>query len=63
MTGHFVRLLEGIVANPSRPVGALPLLGGAELRQILKDWNDTAYPLPEGGTLPELFEAQVSRTP
>ena len=34
----------------------------AERHTILRDWNDTAHPVP-AATLPQLFEAQVARIP
>ena len=34
MTGHFTRLLDAIVANPTTPIRDLPLLGADELHQI-----------------------------
>src|SRR6185436_1031040 len=33
-----------------------------ERHTILREWNDTAHPVPSA-TLPQLFEAQVTRTP
>ncbi|WP_284117640.1 non-ribosomal peptide synthase/polyketide synthase [Streptomyces fragilis] len=56
------RLLAGVAAEPDRPLGALPLLSGAELHQVTQDWNDTARPVPDT-LLPELFEARAARTP
>ena len=41
---------------------AITGLTPAERRRVLEDWNDTARVIPEV-TLPELFEAQVARTP
>jgi amino acid adenylation domain-containing protein len=41
---------------------AITGLTPAERRRVLEDWNDTARVIPET-TLPELFEAQVARTP
>src|SRR6185312_1663716 len=43
-------------------VGGLPLLPETERRQLLVDWNDTAQQV-SAATLPELFAAQVTRTP
>ncbi len=56
-----VGLLAAAAADPQARLGDLPLLSASERRQ-LGTWNDTARPVPET-TLPELFEAQVARTP
>jgi len=63
MTGHFLRLLEGIVVDPQTRIGALPLLGEAERREILVDWNETASEYPRDRSISELFEAQASMHP
>jgi amino acid adenylation domain-containing protein len=61
--GHFKTLLEGISANPDRPISTLPLLTEAEKHQLLVEWNDTAADYPTDYCIHELFEAQVERTP
>ena len=61
--GHFTNLLESIVANPQRRVRELPLLGDAERRQILVDWNNTASQHDRECCAHQLFEAQAGRTP
>src|SRR5205823_12454888 len=63
MVGHYQMLLEGIAADPGRPLSQLPLLTGAERHQLLVEWNQTAAPYPREATLSQLFEAQVRRTP
>ncbi|MEW5958866.1 MAG: amino acid adenylation domain-containing protein, partial [Chloroflexota bacterium] len=63
MIGHFQTLLEGIVADPGRPLSTLPLLTGAERPQLLVAWNDTRTDYPQTHCLHQLFEAQVDRTP
>jgi amino acid adenylation domain-containing protein len=62
MAGHYLTLLEGIVANSDERVGTLPLLTGTEKRQILEDWNDTACDCPLA-CLHHLIEAQATKTP
>ncbi|WP_409495449.1 non-ribosomal peptide synthase/polyketide synthase [Amycolatopsis sp. cmx-11-12] len=54
-------LLEQVTAEPSRPVATLDVLVGDELARMT-EWNRTAHEVPVA-TLPELFEAQVVRTP
>jgi non-ribosomal peptide synthetase component F len=41
MAGHFVTLLEGIVANPQHQISKLPLLTEVEQHQLLVEWNNT----------------------
>ncbi|CAG0934561.1 nonribosomal peptide synthetase DhbF [Thermoflexales bacterium] len=60
---HFQILLEGITANPQQRVADLPLLPRSELQQLLVEWNQTSAPLPAAPSIPQLFEAQVARTP
>ena len=61
--GHFDTLLRAIVADPSRPVGQLPLLSDAERRLLLVDWNRTAVPYPREHCVHHLFAAQARRSP
>ncbi|MEJ2151273.1 MAG: AMP-binding protein, partial [Chloroflexota bacterium] len=56
-------LLEGVAADPSRPVSAYPLLSEDEREKLLVDWNQTALDYPRESCLPQVFEVQVARTP
>src|SRR5215475_8773412 len=62
LASHLAELLGAIGSGPDRTMADLPLMPEPELRQVLVDWNDTALDVPPA-TLPELFEAQVARTP
>ncbi|ODH00205.1 non-ribosomal peptide synthetase [Nostoc sp. KVJ20] len=63
MTGHFVTLLESIVANPSERISQLPMLTAFEQQQLLVEWNDTRVDYPQDKCIHQLFEEQVERTP
>ena len=62
MAGHFTRLLDAIAADPACRIADLPMLGEAEHKQTLLDWNETtvAYPVR---TIDQLFEEQAARVP
>ncbi|HET9117503.1 MAG TPA: amino acid adenylation domain-containing protein, partial [Pseudonocardiaceae bacterium] len=62
MAEHLLVLMAGIVADPDRPVGELPLLTQAQRHQLLVEWNDTHRAVP-AATLPELFQARAASTP
>ncbi|MFN6466411.1 MAG: non-ribosomal peptide synthetase, partial [Nostoc sp. DedVER02] len=63
MTGHFVTLLSGIVANPEERISQLPLLSQTEQQQLLVEWNNTLTDYPRDKSIHQLFEEQVERTP
>ncbi len=61
--GQWETLLEGIVADPDRPLWRLPLLTGGERRLLLVEWNGTRREYPRDACVHELFEAQADRAP
>nr|APD71884.1 non-ribosomal peptide synthetase 6 [Streptomyces sp.] len=62
LLARLIRLLEGAVGDPDRPIGRIEILTPEERHRVLEEWNDTARPLAPV-TLPALFEAQAARTP
>ncbi|HZF11058.1 MAG TPA: amino acid adenylation domain-containing protein, partial [Thermoanaerobaculia bacterium] len=61
---HLLNLLRGWAAVPQRRLSEVDLLGAAERRQVLAEWNAAAAAsgFPEG-SLHGLFEVQAARTP
>ncbi|MFH8447588.1 amino acid adenylation domain-containing protein, partial [Streptomyces sp. NPDC018026] len=62
IVGRLTRVLAAVTADPHLRPGAVDLLDEEERRKVLTEWNETAADTATG-TLPELFEAQVVRTP
>ncbi len=62
MLEHLRALLAGAAADPACSLSLLPLLSGAERRQVLVDWN-AAPAATAPGLLHERFEEQAARTP
>ncbi|WP_338686825.1 amino acid adenylation domain-containing protein [Streptomyces acidiscabies] len=56
------RLLRAAVDTPDHPIGALEILGAAERRRIVEEFNDTGRDVPET-TFPRMFEEQAARRP
>jgi amino acid adenylation domain-containing protein/thioester reductase-like protein len=63
MVEHWQTLLEGIVANPERPISELPILTQAERQQLLVSWNQTQADYPQDACMHHLVEQQVARSP
>ncbi|MEU4445217.1 non-ribosomal peptide synthase/polyketide synthase [Actinosynnema sp. NPDC050801] len=62
MAGHLRVLLEAAVAGPDRQLGELPLLGPAERRMVLEEWNDTGGET-RTATVPDVFAGWADRAP
>ncbi|MDW8319484.1 MAG: condensation domain-containing protein, partial [Anaerolineae bacterium] len=63
LLGHYLVLLEGIVADPDRAIGRLPMLPEAERRLVLYEWNRTQADYDVERCIHQLFEAQAAATP
>ncbi|WP_160311001.1 amino acid adenylation domain-containing protein, partial [Streptomyces sp. 150FB] len=62
LADRLARVLEAAVADPDQPIREIDVLAEDERERILTAWNATEGEVPET-TLPELFQAQVARTP
>jgi len=61
--GHFQTLLSSIAESPAEILGKLPVLGAAERREQVIEWNATAAEIPQFNALSEWFESQAAKTP
>ncbi|WHT21650.1 non-ribosomal peptide synthase/polyketide synthase [Crossiella sp. CA-258035] len=61
MAGHLTEVLRALAADNAEPLARLDILGAAE-REQLSAWNNTAQDTAPT-VFPELFQAQVERTP
>ncbi len=62
MLRQYAHLLSGFVRLPESIAG-LALMSEKETARLLHEWSDTRAPYPDSATLPQLFEAQVRKTP
>ena len=63
MLRHLRVLLEGLAAEPGRPVAALPLMEAGERTRVLAAAAGPARARPRGLPVHALFERQAARTP
>jgi non-ribosomal peptide synthetase component F len=62
-SGRFALVLAAVAADPRARLRQVSVLGTGERAEILRGWNDTAVPGGPAGSVVELFETQVKRTP
>src|SRR6266487_4235813 len=63
LAGHWQTLLEGVVADPGKPLASLPLLTERERHRLLIEWNTPQVEYFQNRCVHELFEKQVECIP
>jgi non-ribosomal peptide synthetase component F len=63
LSEQFAHVLEQMVLRPRDRLGQISVLREQERHQLLHEWNATQVSSERGGTLVQLFEEQVRRTP
>ena len=63
LAGHFLRLLDGLLATPEGPFATLPLLAPAQCHQLHAEWNATAADAPWPRCVPQLFAQSAEERP
>jgi len=62
LAGHLERVLEQVAGDADVRLSGLELMGEAERRRVVEEWNRTAAECP-AACFHEQFEAQAARTP
>ncbi|MCP5048944.1 MAG: AMP-binding protein, partial [bacterium] len=63
LTGHYLRLLGTMLANPHENVFRIPLLSEEEEQQILVSFNRTDGEFPESTAVHQMMNRQAQQTP
>jgi len=63
MIGHFLSLLENIVADPNQPLSSIAMMNEDEIADVCRKAIPSATVYPSELTVCQLFENQVERTP
>ncbi|MEP6842432.1 MAG: condensation domain-containing protein, partial [Pseudolysinimonas sp.] len=60
---HWNVLLRSIAANPEQPISTLMMLGDAERRRLLDEWNRSEAPFPRDRCIHQLIDDQIRLRP
>ncbi|WP_139492062.1 non-ribosomal peptide synthetase [Brevibacillus dissolubilis] len=63
MMGHFIKLTEVLVQDPSQALETYTYLSDEEQQNLLVNWNSTQADYPTGKCIHEFFEEKVQKTP
>ena len=60
---QYRRFMEAIADHPEEKLGRVAILTEQEQHRMLREWNATEQPMDREACFPQLFEAQVRRSP
>ncbi|MDQ1355550.1 MAG: hypothetical protein QG657_5860, partial [Acidobacteriota bacterium] len=60
---YFKAIVSSVLSGPAKKIAEIEILPEEERRKLLIDFNDTSVAYPVDETVPELFAAQVEKTP
>jgi len=60
---HFKQVINQIIEDDELKIDEISLLGDAEKKEILENFNNTSKPYPQNKTLRQLFTEQVEHAP
>jgi amino acid adenylation domain-containing protein len=63
LSRHFMRIMDGLIANSDRLLADIALLTHAETQRLLIEWNPVESEYPRDCSVHALFEDQVKRFP
>jgi amino acid adenylation domain-containing protein len=63
LANQFTTLLAGVLSEPDREIGGIPVIDDSDRQRMLTEWNATERAYPDQQCVHELFEAQAARTP
>ena len=63
MASRYETLLRGIAADPSRPIGYIPIMNNEEREQVLSDWKGSDVPYPRDSAIHQVFEEHARAHP
>ncbi len=60
---YYQQIIEDILNNPDKGIADIEMLPASEKTRVLKEFNESVYPVPEGETLPSVISARVKEFP
>jgi len=63
MQGHYLTILEALIANPKSKISQIQILTKSESQQLLTEWNATETEINNSRTIHQLIEEQVIKNP
>jgi amino acid adenylation domain-containing protein/FkbM family methyltransferase len=63
LSAEFQTLIDSVLEYENALISELEIVGEAERKQLLEEWNSTTTPYPSAKCIQELFERQAAQTP